>query len=166
MTVIVVICWCRKIFRVTTVSAICKPRVIPLRFLYGISRSCDECSDRGISEKYYSLEFSSLTIVVNSEHFITSKHERNSMKKTERYWFLEAGPTLASSPCWTKCYGLQLVHWSQWTKRAIYIYIYIFFFYSKFWFLITLYTFSGSILAVELLFYSIFFLHIRIPLFR
>ena len=40
-------------------------------------------SDRGISEKYYSLEFSSLTIVVNSEHFITSKHERNSMKKTE-----------------------------------------------------------------------------------
>jgi hypothetical protein len=30
--------------------------------------------DRGISEKYYSLEFSSLTIVVNSEHFITSKH--------------------------------------------------------------------------------------------
>ena len=33
-----------------------------------------ECSDRGILEKYYSLEFSSLTIVVNSEHFITSKH--------------------------------------------------------------------------------------------
>jgi hypothetical protein len=31
-------------------------------------------TDRGISEKYYSLEFSSLTIVVNSEHFITSKH--------------------------------------------------------------------------------------------
>jgi predicted enzyme related to lactoylglutathione lyase len=30
-----------------------------------------ECSDRGILEKYYSLEFSSLTIVVNSEHFIT-----------------------------------------------------------------------------------------------
>jgi hypothetical protein len=30
-------------------------------------------SDRGFSEKYYSLEFSSLTIIVNWEHFITSK---------------------------------------------------------------------------------------------
>ena len=40
--------YCRKIFRVTT--------------------------DCGISEKYYSLEFSSLIIVDNSEHFITSKH--------------------------------------------------------------------------------------------
>ena len=27
-------------------------------------------TDRGILEKYYSLEFSSLTIVVNSEHFL------------------------------------------------------------------------------------------------
>ena len=31
-------------------------------------------TDRGISEKYYSLEFSSLIIVDNTEHFITSKH--------------------------------------------------------------------------------------------
>jgi hypothetical protein len=48
-------------------------------------------SDRGISEKYYSLEFSSLTIVVNSEHFITSKHERNSMKKIENVNLLILG---------------------------------------------------------------------------
>ena len=34
---------------------------------------CDY-SDRGITEKYYFLEFSSLTIVVNSDNFITSKH--------------------------------------------------------------------------------------------
>ena len=78
--------------------------------------------------------------------------ERTEETVWKIYWFLEAGPTLASSQCWTKCYGLQLVHWSQWTKRAIYK----FFCNSKFWFLITLYTFSGSI---ELLFYSIFFLH-------
>jgi hypothetical protein len=47
------------------------------------------------------------------------------------------------------CNSHQLVHRSQWTKRAIYI----FFCNSKFWFLIIL--FSGSI---ELIFYSIFFL--------
>ena len=123
LRVIVVIFWCRKIFR------------------------------ESISEKYYSLEFSSLTIVVNSEHFYHFKTRGKPYEKDrERYWFLEAGPTLAPSQPWTKCYGLQLVHWSQWTKRAIYI----FFCNSKFWFLITLYTFSGSI---ELLFYSIFFLH-------
>ena len=39
----------RKIFRVTTVIVVFR-------------------------KKYYSLESSSLTIVVNSEHFITSKH--------------------------------------------------------------------------------------------
>jgi hypothetical protein len=62
-------------------------------------------SDRGILEKYYSLEFSSLTIVVNSEHFLAflqykteaipgkllkrkvtqeeTRERRNSMKKTD-----------------------------------------------------------------------------------